>query len=44
MHDLLEILEHALSLLGGFFQYTYNYMFYNNMCKVLFSIDTFHDN
>ena len=35
MHDLLEILEHAFSLLGGFFQYTYNYLFYNNMCKVV---------
>ena len=26
MHDLLEILEHAFSLLGEFFQYTYYYM------------------
>ena len=34
MHDLLKILEHAFSLLYGFFQYTYNYMFYNNMCEV----------
>ena len=32
MHDLLEILEHAFSLLDGFFQYTYAYMFYNNIC------------
>ena len=31
MHDLLEISEHALSLLDGFFQYTHDYMFCNNM-------------
>ena len=36
MHDLLEMLQHAFSLLDGFIQYTYNYMFYNNMCNVVF--------
>ena len=33
MHDLLEILEHAFSLFDGFFQYTYNYMFFKIMCN-----------
>ena len=36
MHDLLEMLQHAFSLLDRFFKYTYNYMFYNNMCNVVF--------
>ena len=42
MHDLLEILEHAFSLLDGFFQYTYNYMyiFFNNMCNIVVLIST----
>ena len=35
MHDLLEILEHAYSLLDGFFQYTHNFMFFNNMCNIV---------
>ena len=44
IHDLLEILEHAFSLLDGFFQYTYNYMFFNNMCNIVVFISTFHFN
>ena len=36
MHDLLEMLQHAFSLLDDFFQYSYNYMFYNNMYNVVF--------
>ena len=32
---LLQILEHAFSLYDEFSQYTYNYMFHNNMCKVV---------
>ena len=36
MHDyILEILEHAFSLFDGFFQYTYNYMFFNIMCNIV---------
>ena len=35
MHELLEILEHAFSLLDEFFQYTYNYMFYKSMREVV---------
>ena len=35
MHDLLEIFDHAFSLLDGYFQYKYEYMFYNNMCNVV---------
>ena len=35
MHDLLEIFENAFSLLDGFFQYTYNYMFFNKMCNIV---------
>ena len=35
MHDLLEILEHALSLMDGFFQYRYSYMFFNNMYNIV---------
>ena len=35
MHDLLEILDHAFSYLDGFFQYTYTYMFLNNMCNIV---------
>ena len=35
MRDFLEILEHAFSLYDGFFQYTYNNMFFNNMCNIV---------
>ena len=44
MHDLLEILQHASSLLDGFSQYTFNCMVYYNIAMLLFSIDTFHSN
>ena len=32
---VLEILHHAFSLLDGFFQYTLNYMFCNNVWNVV---------
>ena len=35
MHNLLEILEHAFSLIDGFSQYWYNYMFFNIMCNIV---------
>ena len=34
MHDLVEILEHAFSLLDGFFQNIYDFIFYTNMSNV----------